>query len=340
MVSDYNRKESLIAKRHKEIGEFEKSLFPSWPKGIMLELSSVCNHSCEFCAYIKTNRAKTQANIRLMERIVQEAYDLGTREIGLHSGTEPFTSPHLEHFISFSKEIGYSYVYCSTNGSIATPTRLKTCADNGLDSIKFSVNAGSRKTYRKVHGRDHFDRVTRNIKYLNNYRRERKLSIYLSISFVEYEGNRGEFELVHQMFSDYVDEIVKVQAVNQSGQVQGLPSFSETTIRNDLINYPYQKAPCPLPFNRIHISSEGYLRACCNDYQNYLALEELHEISLEDAFYSSKFAKLRQLHLDDNLEGLICQGCLYGQNSKPVKPFNSNLSTNPLEDFFSNPLPD
>ena len=26
---------------------------------------------------------------------------------------------------------------------------------------------------------------------------------------------------------------------------------------------------CNLPFNKAHFTAEGYMRACCNDYENF-----------------------------------------------------------------------
>ena len=54
----------------------------------------------------------------------------------------------------------------------------KTCADNDLNGMKFSVNVGSRETYREVHGWDHFNRVIRNIKHLN-YTRKKTINIFV-----------------------------------------------------------------------------------------------------------------------------------------------------------------
>ena len=39
-----------------------------------------------------------------------------------------------------------------------------------------------------------------------------------------------------------------------------------------------------MPFNRIHVTWEGYLTLCCVDYQNYLIVEDLNKISLWDAY--------------------------------------------------------
>ena len=49
--------------------------------------------------------------------------------------------PDLPDYIAEAKRIGYSYVYLTSNGSLATPEKAKAALDAGLDSIKFSINA-------------------------------------------------------------------------------------------------------------------------------------------------------------------------------------------------------
>lgn len=38
-----------------------------------------------------------------LEFRLKEAHRLGARELGLHSGAEPFASKQLEHFVAFAK---------------------------------------------------------------------------------------------------------------------------------------------------------------------------------------------------------------------------------------------
>ena len=98
---------------------------PPFPKNINVELNNVCNHKCNFCAYQFMNRKAGNIDVKNLEKWLIEAHKLGTREIGLASGTEPLASKHLEHFIKFSKKIGYEYTYFSTNGTLATTERIR-----------------------------------------------------------------------------------------------------------------------------------------------------------------------------------------------------------------------
>ena len=132
------------------------SVRPPFPKAALVELANLCNHSCVFCPIEKMTRKGRHIDRQLLERVLLEAYRLGTRELGFYGGSEPFVSKQLEHFIEFSKTTGFEYVYISTNGSIPSKDRMSSVLDSGLDSIKFSVNGGDRESYLAVHGKDDF----------------------------------------------------------------------------------------------------------------------------------------------------------------------------------------
>ena len=93
-------------------------------------------------------------------------------------------------------------------------------------------------------------------------------------------------------------------------------------------------APCVLPFARAHISAEGYLRVCCNDYQNYLAVVDLNITPLAEAWNADIFRDIRRRHLDNNLEGLLCHNCIHGV-SEPIEPVVSDFAVSVKTDFFN-----
>lgn len=300
-------KEGMLARR---VAEFTER--PPFPRSINLELSNVCNHGCSFCAYTLMEREQGSINVGKLENWLLEAYNLGSREIGMHSGAEPFASRYLEHFIAYAKKIGYEYTYFSTNGSLATPARMKKVIDAGIDSMKFSINAGDRETYAKIHGKDHFDLVLENLRAAAEYRGTNKKP-YLAISFVITKENEHTVENLRTLTKDLVDEFLAFPALNQSGQLAG---DGEKAWQDDQI--------CPIPFNKLHISWEGFLRGCCNDYENLLALEDLETTSLEEAYYSERYNAWRHQHLENRLQGTLCYNCKYDKKT-PVQPLNPDL---------------
>lgn len=295
----------------KMIKESVRSETPPFPKQIQIEVSNICNHSCSFCAYTTMQRKKEFMTGEMFTKTANEAYKLGAREIGLFAGAEPLTCKNLDEYIKECKEIGYEYQYISTNGSIGDESTFKKLIDAGLNSIKFSVNAGNKEVYKKVHGRDHFDRVIKNIKYVSQYRRENDIKMFLGVSFVGMPETKDTFPELQDTIGEYVDEMIYYEASNQSGQMPELPMP------------PYRE--CHLPFNKAHISLEGYLKACCNDYENYLTIADLKKMSLLEAWHSDIFKDLRRKHLDDDLDGTLCGNCISGCTSEP-KPLNPGLA--------------
>lgn len=283
---------------------------PPFPKRIMVEISNYCNHSCQFCAYRKSSRERGMIDPAFFRRIIREALALGAKEIGLHTGAEPFASPHLEEFVAECKQAGFPYVYFTTNASLANGERLRKVMDAGLDSLKFSVNAGDRETYLRIHGKDHFQRVLDNARFVHDYRKQTGSAMYFSISFVECPDNAASKKALFETFSPYVDEIVTCQAVNPSGQMPELP--------------PRDKNTCNLPFIATHVTFEGYLRACCNDHHNFTAVADLNRVSLEEAWNCQAYVDLRRRFASGDLEGTLCHNCLRGRYDV-VRPLNEDL---------------
>ena len=285
---------------------------PPFPRNVNIELNNVCNHACRFCAYPLMEREHGNIDTAMLEQWLADAYRLGSREIGLHSGAEPFASKQLEHFVAYCKNVGYEYIYISTNASLANPVRMAAVIDAGIDSIKFSINAGDRETYLKVHGNDHFDRVLEHLRFASTYRGAGKKP-YLAISFVVTRDNEHTVEALRELTRELVDEFIPLRETNSSGQ---LPREGERALK--------AKDVCAIPFNKLHISWEGYMRVCCNDYENVLAVEDLRKVSLEEAFYGDRFTDFRRRHLEDRLEGSLCFNCKYDCKT-PIQPLNPEL---------------
>jgi hypothetical protein len=137
----------------------------------------------------------------------------------------------------------------------------------------------------------------------------------MAVSFIETPENIHTLEALKQMTSGLVDEFISFKPTNQNGQMTGVGDGPPKQARLDI---------CTVPFNKVHISREGFFRLCCNDYENLLAIEDLNEMSLKEAFYSERSRAARQRHLDDELEGMICHNCKHNCQ-EPVQPLNPDL---------------
>jgi molybdenum cofactor biosynthesis enzyme MoaA len=253
-----------------------------------------------------------------------QAYHLGAREISFSLISEPFMSQALEDCVSDAKNIGYEYIYLTTNGSMANKDRLEQLFANGLNSIKFSVNAGTAEIYIKVHGRDDFQKVIKNIISAVQLRKEMNTDVGIFVSFVENVMTKGHGIFLENILKNKVDHIYIVPAINQGGSMyeeiqEGVVDINKE--KGGLWNrYEKEnkniKTICPYPFNRINITAEGYLTACCVDLKNELVVADLNKISLQDAWNCDKMKKLRSFHLNRTIpQNLKCYNCLYNMNN-------------------------
>ena len=318
--------ETFTDKTMKTEREVEYSLVPPYPTNLSLTLINACNHRCITCSNGYSQERILKMPKELAFSILEQAYDLGAREVGLHGGgpSEPFLSPILEESVLYAKTLGYTYIYLTTNGSLATKDRLRKIFENGLHSIRFSVNACDRETYQAFHGVDDFDKAVLAVRIAHELRLEMELDIILTVSFVQTGINNGQFEQVKKIFSDTVDSIYCWEAKNGAG-VMYEQMKSRIVLPNDLENLfilhskKGNLSVCPLPFNRFQIGANGYLAACCAGIKN-LCIADLNRVSLKDAWQDKVFQKLRQMLMDNDIpKNLQCYNCLNNTNEQ-IRP--------------------
>lgn len=153
---------------------------------------------------------------------------MGVRKVGRYSTGEMFLCKNIVTHIKNAKKIGYTYVYADTNGALA---------------------------YKKIHGRDDFDVVMRNLKSCHALREELGLGFKLMVSCVIVRENEDEAELLGRQGEPYVDEFM-----SHGAQLSFLRS-AEKVERLKVTRYENHvpPAPCSMVFNRIHITYDGFL---------------------------------------------------------------------------------
>lgn len=102
--------------------------------------------------------------IDIVDKVLKDGRTAGATDVGLYLTGESFIHPKLTEMVALAKQLGYTYIYITTNGILADKNRMHALAKAGLNSIKFSINAGTPETYAEIHGRPQYARVLRNLK--------------------------------------------------------------------------------------------------------------------------------------------------------------------------------
>lgn len=218
-----------------------------------------------------------------------------------------------------AKDIGFRYVYITSNGAIADIEKVKPCIDAGLNSLRFSINGHNREMYQFIHGKDDFDVVIKNLKDISKYKEDNEIkdfNLYTSTILTKYTLDKKE-EL-QQMLSEYVTDMVFMYVSDTSGG-----TISNTI--SDCYVDDSEKFTCIQPFNVININVEGYLTACCDDRNNYLVMADLNKMSLREAWESPTYVEFRKRFMAKDIKGLLCENCIH-KTTNPIKPWNDEFS--------------
>ena len=261
--------------------EAEFSIYPPFPQTIMVEVTNRCNAGCVFCYNQQAKRKRGNVDVQLMERLLPAAYNLGAKKLGLYTTGEPLLSSDIAYFVILAKCAGYEYVYVTTNGISASKDKVDSLLNAGLDSIKFSINAGTPQSYVTTHKVDRFDEVIGNVKTTRELINEGDYKCKVYVSCVT--NDVDDFNKLKHLVNDYVDEIVMLPIGSQGGYMTEYPQLCSL--------------PCPMVFNRIHITYEGYVTACCVDYENDLIMGDYNKDSLKSIWNGKPYTDLRKRHL-------------------------------------------
>jgi MoaA/NifB/PqqE/SkfB family radical SAM enzyme len=131
------------------------------PVCLYLEVTNRCNLLCETCPRtFETLEPPADMSWALFTRIVDQVPDVA--RVVLHGVGEPMLVKDLPRMVRHLKDRG-TYVLFNTNGTLMQPRRFRELIDTGLDELRVSLDAADRASYRRVRGKDFFDRIVRDV---------------------------------------------------------------------------------------------------------------------------------------------------------------------------------
>lgn len=285
------------------------------PRSVKIEVTATCNYACRFC--VKSLRSNDGHMDRsLFSRLIREMRDAGVEELGVFYIGESFTCRWLPEAIAEAKEVGYPYVFLTTNGSAATPARVKACFDAGLDSLKFSINFDTPQQLHSVAQVSpmYWHRAVSNLKAARAVRDEGGFKCGLYASSIAFDGEQGaRMRALVAEIEPFVDEHYWLPLYGMSGAsvAAGWKPRPGNPGRLDAMRDPL---PCWAVFTEGHVTKDGHLSACCfgEGADDALVMADLKEVSFMDGWNSSAYQALRAAHLATDVQGTPCEHCAAG----------------------------
>jgi pyruvate formate-lyase activating enzyme-like uncharacterized protein len=294
--------------------EYQGEILPA-PKSVKIELTANCNYKCGFC--VKSLRADNgEMDRKLFSRIIREMKTAGVEEIGLFYIGESFLCRWLPDAIAECKEVGFDYVFLTTNGSAASPEKVQKCMAAGLDSLKFSLNFYSPDQLKEVAqvSPRFWRQAVENLKQARLIRDDGGYDCGIYASSIAFTGEQGELmkKIVGEI-EPWVDEHYWLPLYGMSGasKAVGWKPQPGNPGRLDNMRPPL---PCWAVFTEGHVTKDGKHAACCfgTGIDGSLDMADLNEVSFMEGWNSVAYQQLRKAHLAKDVTGTPCESCAAG----------------------------
>lgn len=300
-----------------ETHRFEK---PPAPKSVKIELTGRCNYRCGFCA-LRNRKVQPKGDMEgwLFRRMTEEMRRAGVQEIGLFYLGESFMNPEflLEALTWVKQDLGFPYVFLTSNASLADPEDVEPLMAAGLDSLKWSMNAADEGQFKQIMGVSpkYFHKALRNVREAKRIRDEGKYSTKLYASSIKYDGEQQA--KMEQMLAEnvlpYVDQHYWLPLYSMGAvatQREAELGYRPTAGNQGRLGALREPLPCWSTMSEGHVTADGILSACCFDADGRFAMADLTQTDFMSGWNSVKFQELRAAHLRRDVTGTICEDCI------------------------------
>lgn len=284
------------------------------PKSVKIELTANCNYRCSFC--VKSLRPDNgEMDRNLYSRILREMRAAGVEEIGVFYIGESFTCKWLPEAIAEAKEVGFPYVFLTTNGSMASPDKVEACMKAGLDSLKFSINFADEDQFKDVaHVKSIlYRRALSNMKEARRIRDDGGYKCGIYASSIAFDGDQGRKmkALIDERVIPVVDEFYWLPLFDMGGasRANGKLPTAGNPGRLGAMRDPL---PCWAVVTEGHVTKDGLLAACCfgTGIDGGLIMADLNKVSFMEGWNSMAFQELRSAHISKDVRGTACEECI------------------------------
>ncbi len=282
-----NFPKSMYAKKIEDYNYFENSI--SGPLCVDIETASICDLACPHCfrEYILTPDKIMDFNT--YKEIINEITNMGVPSIKLNWRGEPLLNPQIGKFIKYAKSAGILEVAINTNATKLDDKMSETLISAGLDSIIYSFDGGTKKTYEKMRpgrfNKNKFEDVYKNIKNFSILKKKMKAKFPVTkIQMVLTDESRNEIDDFYNLFGQIVDDVTVTPYSERGGNLNDLKKNQKNKLINYLkknnlpldtkysveagekISVAIGRRSCDQIFQRVMITYDGRVAMCCMDW--------------------------------------------------------------------------
>jgi|TARA_B110000438_G_C15800256_1_gene644799 organic radical activating enzyme len=283
----------------------EKQIVYDFPIYLLIEPVSACNLRCVMCFQIDDSFSSSKnfmgkMEFSLFKKIIDDAYNGGTKAITMASRGEPTLHPQLGEMLEYCKGKFFE-LKMNTNGTLLTDKLIHQILQSGVTEMVFSVDSYSKKEYESIRVKGIFETVLNNIKKFKEIREKfyPNSSCATRVSGVKINDTQDP-KMFRKFWQNYVDNVVMVEM-----------QYKWDTYSNPKENM--SNGPCDILWERMYIWYDGICNPCDIDYKSELAVGSIKENNIYDIWHGGKYTQYRSAHKNGNRQMLYpCDRCSVG----------------------------
>lgn len=256
----------------------------TYPDHVDLELSAACNMKCPMC-YTVTDEflervPRTNMDFALFRKVVDELAGSGVYSIRLSWRGEPTLNRHFMDCVRYATAAGIKEIDSLTNALRLTPEMFEELVDLRMAWLTISFD-GTGATYERIRKPAKYDEMVAKIRTFAEIKRRKRSAkpvVRLQGVWPAIQEDPGTY---FDTFTPIVDEIAVnslLDYLHEDTAIEYLPGFT-----------------CPVPFQRLAVSSEGMVFMCLNDEMGRVPIGDVRRQTIREIWNSPGMRRVREV---------------------------------------------
>lgn len=257
-------------------------------KKIYIEITNICNLSCEFC--LPDNRKKENITIEKFEYILEQIKPY-TDYIYLHVKGEPLMHPHVNELIEVATNRGFK-VNITTNGTLIE--KLKT---KNIRQINYSMQSNS-----------NIEDIRKTIKYLRAFIKHTEIFASLRL----WSDESKENVILKNMLLEEFNSLNNIEGIKNKAKLDTnifLSIENEFTWPDLEFRENKENGYCHALKDHIAILVDGTVVPCCLDHKGSIVLGNIYNQNIKEIIESDRFKNMKSGFQNRVLVEDLCKKC-------------------------------
>ena len=285
---------------------FYGRLTKEFPSQVIVDVTNVCNYKCIHCPQAKISSKKGFKGIwldyKLNQKLIDEVreYSNGAvQQIRYTANGEPLLHSNIIDMLDYAVHNSGTFVSLTTNGSLLTEDIRQGLLTMNIGLIDISIDALSEKAYSSIRINGKFKTTLDNVINLLKEKAQLNSKTRIVVSFVEQELNKHESEDFKKFWEEKGVDFVIIRRLHTAAGMQ-INDFKEKEGKQE------NRYPCVYPWERIMLTSSGYLSYCPNCWEGSSEIINYNDSSIKEVWNGKYYKNLRQAHLNNDFKDFKC----------------------------------